>query len=282
LLSPDDLIEESEDLHADAMRVTRSAMTEAVELADERRAHGGPDPEEEMEAARVRRLNLTTALTALAGVGTFGVAAALLGTLDATPAFAASSDVMAAQTGASIENLAIAVYGKAATLPAMQNIPSPAGPTIVAFVTKTVSQHKDHLAAFNAAATRLGGQAQTGIDMTVYNAVVVPELPKLTSPVVVANFAAELETVASATYAAATSAVSDKQLRSTFATIMGVEAQHASILLAVAALAGAGATSLITIGVNPASLPAAAGSVGFPQAFIQTSQARPLTEGAVQ
>jgi hypothetical protein len=88
--------------------------------------------------------------------------------------------------------------------------------------------------------------------------------------------------VASATYAAATSAVSDKQLRSTFATIMGVEAQHASILLAVAALAGAGATSLITIGVNPASLPAAAGSVGFPQAFIQTSQARPLTEGAVQ
>ncbi|HEY2427869.1 MAG TPA: ferritin-like domain-containing protein, partial [Acidimicrobiales bacterium] len=274
-----ELLEESEDLHADAMRTTKSALRQVVQQSDERRAHGDDTVEERAEFNRARRTNMTGALTALAAVGAFGVAAGMLGALDAAPAFAdAASDVSAAQTAASIENLAIAVYGKAAALPFMQTIPAPAGPTVAAFVTKTVAQHKDHLQAFNAAATRLGGKAQTGIDTVVYNAVVAPELPKLTSPLVVAQFANELETVAAATYAAATSAVSDKQLRSTFASIMGVESQHAAVLSAVAALLQGGAPQLITVPVDPALLPAAAGSVGFPQSFVQTTSGRPRTE----
>ena len=281
--SIDEWVEESQDLHSDAMHTTRTALSEVVERGEERRAQGGDEPEEIDAFNRTRRSNLSGALTALAAVGTFGVAAGMLSVLDAAPAFAdTASDVSAAQTAASIENLAIAVYGKAAGLPFMQNIPAPAGPTVVAFVTKTVAQHKDHLQAFNAVATRLGGKAQTNIDTVVYNAVVVPELPKLTSPLVVAQFAAELETVAAATYAAATSAVTDKQLRSTFASIMGVESQHAAVLNAVAALLQGGAPQLITIPVDVAKLPAAAGSVGFPQSFVQTTSGRPLTEGAVK
>ena len=59
-------------------------------------------------------------------------------------------------------------------LPFMQNIPDPAGATVVAFVTKTVEQHTDHMKAFNAAATQLGGKAQDKPDQVVFDAVVTP------------------------------------------------------------------------------------------------------------
>jgi hypothetical protein len=63
---------------------------------------------------------------------------------------------------------------------------------------------------------------------------------------------------------------------------MGVEAQHASVLLAVQALLNANAPQLITLAPgNVANLPAAAGSVGFPDAFFPTDQARPALEGAL-
>ena len=63
---------------------------------------------------------------------------------------------------------------------------------------------------------------------------------------------------------------------------MGVEAQHVSVLLAVQALLAAGAPQLITLSpTDVAGLPAAAGSVGFPQAFFPTDMARPATEGAL-
>jgi len=80
----------------------------------------------------------------------------------------------------------------------------------------------------------------------------------------------------------ATASVSDKMLRSTFASIAGVENQHAAVLYAVAALLEANMPQLIKLdGVN-AMLPAAAGSVGFPDTFVKTDMARPLTEGAVK
>jgi hypothetical protein len=48
---------------------------------------------------------------------------------------------------------------------------------------------------------------------------------------------------------------------------MGVEAQHVAILLAVQALLKAGDAADITLPPPVAKLPAAAGSVGFPNAF---------------
>ena len=266
------LLEESEDLHRDAMRHTHAALADVVEHGQEVRAHGGFDPEE------TQRFHLDRGkLMAAAGIGTVAVLAAASAASADTPA-----DVASAQTAASIENLAVKVYTTAAGLSFMKNIPAPAGPTVVAFVTKTIQQHTEHAAAFNAAAMKLGGKAQTGPDMVVLNGVVTPALPKLKNPKDVVDFAAVLELAAAETYAAQTSAVSDANLRSTFASIMGVENQHRAILLAVSALLGAGAPQLIKIGGVVGQLPAAAGSVGFPDSFLPLDQARPATEGAVK
>ncbi len=279
------LIEESEDLQTDAMRTTRSGLADIVEQGQERRATGGFDPEETREYQDNRRHLLAKGLT-----GTGVLAGTALGVglyqLFTNPAFADSTmDVQAGQTAASIENLAIAVYNKAAGLAFMQNIAAPAGPTVKAFVTKTIAQHTEHAKAFNAAVKALGGKEQTGLDMPVYNTVVVPTLPTLKTPLDVVNFAAKLEQVAAETYAAECGAVTDKNLRNTFASIMGVEAQHVSILLAVSALLGANAPSLIEVpfpAEKIASLPGIAGSLGFPDSFLKTDMARPVAEGAVQ
>ena len=62
---------------------------------------------------------------------------------------------------------------------------------------------------------------------------------------------------------------------------MGVEAQHLAVLRAVGALLG-GAPELIKIPTEPAKLPAAAGSVSFPEPFQGTDLASPPEEGAVK
>jgi rubrerythrin len=271
------LIEESEDLHSDAMHTTNAGLADLVEQGCDRRADGDIDVDEIAEYQTERSRVLTKSL---AGAGLVGVG---LTRLLAAPAFAQSGmDVQAAQTAASLENLAIAVYNQAAALPFMQNIPDPAGATVVAFVTKTVEQHTDHMKAFNAAAAQLGGKAQDKPDQVVFDTVVTPALPTLKTPLDVVKFAATLELVAAETYLAEISLVSDKNLRNTFASIMGVENQHRAILLAVGALLEAGHPELIMLGPPADQLPAAAGSVGFPDTFLKTDQARPAAEGAVK
>lgn len=275
-------MEQSDDAHSDAMRDTRRALADVVEQGQERRARGGFDPDE-LAAYRANRRSLMVKGLAAAGIVTTGVMGKGLLDLFTSPVAAADAgmDVAAAQTAASLENLAITVYNKAAGLPFMKNIPAPAGPTVVAFVTKTVQQHTDHAKAFNAAAVQLGGKAQTGVDTTVLNAVVNPALPTLKTPLDVVKFAAQLELVAAETYAAETASVTDKNLRNTFASIAGVENQHRAILLAVGALLAANKPNLIKLGPPADQLPEAAGSVGFPDAFLKTDQARPATEGTV-
>ena len=275
----DALIEESQDLHVDAMRTTREGLTDLVEHGQEVRARGGYDLDE-VRASTTERSRILTAAGVAAGVGT---TAALLSVMGASPAFADQpADVAAGQTAASLENLAVAVYTKAAGLPFMQNIPAPAGATVVAFVKMTIQQHTDHAGAFNAAVGALGGKPQTGPDAVVFNAVVTPALPKLMKPLDVVMLAADLELAAASTYVLATGMVADKKLRNTFASIMGVESQHRSTLLAVGALLAGNAPELIKLGPPADKLPAAAGSVGFPDSFLKTDHARPLTEGAVK
>ncbi len=62
----------------------------------------------------------------------------------------------------------------------------------------------------------------------------------------------------------------------------GVESQHKAILLAVQALLQGNLADLIALPPDAAKLPAAAGSVGFPDAFFPTKSASPVTEGAVK
>ena len=48
-------------------------------------------------------------------------------------------------------------------------------------------------------------------------------------------------------------------------SVMGVEAQHLAVLRAVGALLSGGGEALIAIPTDLAALPAAAGSVGYPE-----------------
>jgi rubrerythrin len=270
------LLEESQDLHSTAMRLTHEAVDEIVHAGTERRARGEialPDPG--------RRTFLRRSLLAAGVVGGGALGASLFSRT--TMAFAAgSADVMMLQTAASIENLAVAVYTKAASLP-----PAVSGasiPAVKTFVVTTIQQHTDHANAFNAAAKQLGGMPQTGIDQAVYDAVVTPALTKVQGPADVVALAQTLEDAAAQTYVKFAGAVDDKNALNAFATIAPVEAQHSAVLLAVAALISGGEPQLITISppVNAGMLPAAAGSVGFPNTFYKTDAARPASEGAVR
>jgi hypothetical protein len=270
----DELIEQSQDLQSDSRRTTAEALDHMVEDGHERRARADY-ADEDRERRRALRAG---------GVGTAGALAAVgLGTgllaAGATPAFAQASgaDVQILQTAASIENLAVATYDAALGLPFASSLPA----VVQTFVTTTRSQHAEHAQAFNAAVERLGGRPQTATD-PVLQEVVNGALPGLTGPGPVVALALRLEDGAAQTYVKNVGQLKDLDARNVTASIMGVEAQHVSILLAVQALLEGGAPQLITLPPDLAALPAAAGSVGFPDAFYPTTDARPKSEGAVQ
>jgi Ferritin-like domain len=273
------LMEESRDIHHDAMASTGETLDEMVQTGIEARRHREIDPAEGGNVAARRARLLTGAafgggILAAAGIGS------ALQAVFASPAFAASAtDVQILQTASSIEVLAVSTYKTALTLPFIGG--SSANPVVKAFATTTMQQHQQHLQAFNAAITGLGGKAQTNPDPALQK-VVAAAVPGLTSAGPVVALALELEQGAAETYVADVGALGDANAKKVTASIMGVEAQHASILRAVQALLNANAPQLITLAPgNVANLPAAAGSVGFPMAFFPTDQARPATEGAL-
>jgi ferritin-like protein len=190
------------------------------------------------------------------------------------------------QTAASIENLAVTTYGTALTLPYIGG--ASANPVVKKFCQVTKSQHDQHNDAFNAAAQRLGGKAQTKEDPT-YVPVVKKAVAGLAgaSPTAgsmgVVNLALELENVAAETYVNDMSHLKDTRAKELTASIMGVEAQHAAVLLSVRALLEADAPQDIALSPTVvAMLPAAAGSVGFPNSFYPTTLAAPADQGAVK
>ena len=252
----EELTEESQDLNSDAMRITGHALADYAEAQAPRRRLGFG-----------RRASL--------GAGALAGGAVLLG---ATRAAAANvNDVMALQTAASIENLAVSVYTTAAGLPFIKG----GNKTVAAFIAKTTTQHTAHAQAFNAAATQAGGKAQNAPDPK-YAAIVKQALPTIKTPADVVKLAITLEDVAAQTYVSYVSQVMDPQLRKLFASVAPVEAQHKAVLLAVQALLAGGHPELIAIPTNAAKLPPAAGSVGFPDAFYPIKNASPTSEGAVQ
>ena len=272
------LLEASQDLQSDAMRATEEPLAELVELGQERRARGTPDPEEVRAFDQARRWalreRLTTGALAVAGFG-----AALVRLWD-TPAFAqASGDVQILQTAAALENLAVLAYGTALTLPFVGG--ATANPVLKSFAMITKDQHTQHAAAFNAAAQRLGGKAQSNPDPALLG-VVAQAQPTLTSLAAVVDLAIQLETGAAETYSANTAALTDKSARGVTASIMGVEAQHVAVLSSVKGVLATGHPELIALPPDLNKLPAAAGSIGFPDAFLKTDKARPSNEGVVK
>lgn len=254
-----ELMEQSQDLQSDAMNVAHRDLDSYVEAAQEAR----------LDAPRSR---LAPVLLTAGALGVAGVALA-------GSAFADTNmDIQALQTAAGIENLAVLTYKTALTLPFIGG--SSANGVVKAFCTMTLSQHQQHAMAFNAAAVKLGGKEQTATDPK-YTPVVTAAVPTIKGPADVVGLAITLEDVAAQTYVADVGLVSTADLRQLFASVAGVEAQHRAILLAVQALLKGNAADLIALPPDAAKLPAAAGSVGFPDSFYATSMAAPVTEGAV-
>jgi hypothetical protein len=257
-----ELLEESDDLQSDAMRTARPNLNDYVEAAREACVSAGRDASRWGTAAAAA-----------------GVAGGVMLLSSPTAWAAAGDDVAALQTAAGLENLAVLTYQTALTLPFVGG--TSANPVVKAFATKTMGQHSEHAMAFNAAAQRLGGKPQTGSDPK-YAEVVKAAVPKLKGPADVLGLAITLEDVAAQTYVKDVGLVSTAELRQLFASVAGVESQHKAILLAAQALIKANAPQLITLPPDIAKLPAATGSVGFPDSFYPTTMAAPVEEGAIR
>jgi Ferritin-like domain len=277
-----ELLEESEDVQADALRHTHDALDEFVELSQ---GSLEEDPASNVAFHLERQRSLHASLGSATILGAAG-GAALVGLLASAASASSSSDVQILQTAASIENLAVATYKTALTLPYIGG--SAANPVVTKFAQVTMGQHVQHADAFNAAAKHLGGKAQNKPDPAFVPVVnkAVASLNGATATqgaLGVVGLALELENIAAETYVNDTTLAKSATNRALFASIMGVEAQHVSVLLAVQALLMAGAPQLISLSPGAAAaLPAAAGSVGFPSAFYKTDMAAPAKQGAVK
>jgi len=280
-----DLVEQSQDLHSDAMRATEDSLDELVELGHQQRARGDIDPEQSQRSAFDHQAGIRRGLAGGGALAATAFGATLLG-LATSAAFADTpTDIQMLQTSASIEKLAVATYKTALTLPYIGG--SSANGVVKAFAQTTMAQHTQHGQAFNSAVEALGGKAQTNPDpkyVPVVNAAVasiVKDTPSAGALAVV-GLAMTLEDVAAETYVNNCSMYGDANAKKITASIMGVEAQHVAVLTAVKALLSAGAPQLIALSPTVvASLPAVAGSIGFPNAFYPVSSASPASEGAL-
>lgn len=277
-----ELLEESQDLQADALRPTNEALNELVELN-----HESPQ-EHPTTNTSFHEEHQSLLLTSLRNAPLLGAAGglALVGALASSASAATSKDVQILQTAASIENLAVATYKAALTLPYIGG--ASANGVVTAFAKTTMGQHAEHAVAFNAAVRRLKGKPQTKPDpafVPVVNKAVasLKGMSDANATLAVVGLALELENIAAETYVKNTSLVNATSNRALFASIMGVEAQHVSVLLAVQALLSAGAPQLIALSPSTVTkLPAVAGKVGFPNPFYKTNQAAPASQGAVK
>ena len=272
----DELIVESQDLQSEAMSTARQVVPDMRDLANDRR-HDGPDPDQAALFGLGRRRLLRNLGLGGLTAGVFGPAIASILASPAAAQAGGSIDVQILQTASSLERLAVNTYGVALTLPFIKS----GNPVIVKFAQTTMMQHDQHRQAFQAQTTALGGKVQDQPNPK-YAPVVAQAAPTLKTPADVVKLAATLEQVARDTYLADLSMFTDKTSRTLMATVMGVETQHLATLRAVAALLAGGGAALIVIPTEPAKLPAAAGSVGFPDAIPAPTMASPAAEGAVQ
>jgi len=275
------LMEESRDLHVDAMQTARASLPELNDIARSRGRDIDTDEIDRFNDARrslLAKLGLglggVSARTLLAG-GFGGLFTAIL----ATPARADTAlDIQILQTASSLEALAVATYGVAlgegpdrANAPAAKAVAaiSDAGAkaTVAAFAKETQRQHNEHKKAFQAQTTALGGRVQDAANPKFAPVVSGADLSTAAKLV---DFAATLEKVATDTYLLNLAMLADQRSKGIMASVMGVEAQHLATLRAVSALLAGNAPQLIDVpfpAANIPRLPAAAGSVATPDAL---------------
>jgi hypothetical protein len=278
------LMAASEDQHADAMRALKDPLQELVQTHHDQEGTG-TDPETAVANRRFADEHRARVQRSLAGTALAAAGGGLLVSLLASPAYGASSaDIQMLQTAASLEVLVLNTYKTALSLPYIGG--ASAYKVLTTFLTTTVGQHAQHLTAFNAALTAVGAKAQTNPD-PAFVPVVNRALLGLASVTpgqgvaAVVALAIELEQTAAETYVNDCSLLSDKKSVALFASIMGIEAQHVSVLLAVQSLLAGGTPQFIELTpTNVASLPAATGKAGIPNAFSPVNGAAPAGQGA--
>ena len=178
-----ELLEESQDIHADAMREVKPVLADLADLRSDRLRDLAPTPLLDVDAPqKSTRFNISRLL----GAGAFGAA---LAALVSRPASAAEPlDVQMLQTASSLEILAVATYGAALTLPFIKD----GNPVVKAFAETTMKQHDEHMHAFQAMTKALGGKEQTNANPK-YGPVVEQAKPGLKTPMDVVKLAATLE-----------------------------------------------------------------------------------------
>lgn len=272
-----ELITESEDLQVDALRTAKEVQPALVELSHSSTTRD-PDLVRTYNSDRRRLLrNGGLGAGALAARGLLGTAfgSAIMGIV-ARPAGAQEDvSIMIFQTASSLETLAVATYGAALKLPFFGD-----NAVVKKFAETTMQQHDDHNKAFQAQAKALGGKPRT-TPSDKYAPVVAKATPGLVDYPAVVALAATLEEVAQDTYIANLSLLPADETRQLMASVLAVETQHLATLRAVGALLEGGAPELIAIPTNLAALPAAAGSVAFPEPFEKAQMASPPEEGAL-
>ncbi|MCU1502625.1 MAG: hypothetical protein JWM12_1979 [Ilumatobacteraceae bacterium] len=139
-----------------------------------------------------------------------------------TAAGGAAMDLVLARTAASLEKLAVDVYGTAAALLTTAAVKDAA--------TLFAGHHQQHLDALNGAIKGAGGAVVTAQNKAVFDALIAPKLKAAKTEADAVMIAVALEEAAAQTYVFAGGALSTPALRSTIMTIGGVEARHAAVL----------------------------------------------------
>jgi len=273
-----ELITESQDLQVDALRTAHEVRPALVELSHSSTTDRDPDVVTRFNRERRRVLrNGGLGAGALAARGLLGTAfgTAVMGIVARPAAAQEDVSIMIFQTASSLETLAVATYGAALGLPFIGD-----NAVVKTFAETTMMQHDEHNKAFQAQTRDLGGEPRT-TPSDKYAPVVAEATPGLVDYAAVVALAATLEEVAQDTYIANLALLPADETRQLMASVLAVETQHLATLRAVGALLEGGAPELIAIPTDLAALPAAAGSVAFPEPFEEAQLASPPEEGAL-
>jgi hypothetical protein len=174
-------------------------------------------------------------------------------TTEPDPEEAARLDLVLLRTAASLENLAVAVYGVALGTSSVAELPVEISfdPAVANAAELFQSHHEAHADALNAALEDLGEQAYTEPNKYIFDNAVTPQISSLTNEEAVIRYARDLENIAAGTYAHAAGQLSSPELRQTIMSIGGVEARHAAALSMVLDVSGRNAVPLAFTDASP-------------------------------
>lgn len=235
-----------------------------VTLPRPQRSHGieqAPAPSGRRQF--VHRLGWWAGAAVAARVGAGGAVLGAVAASSTEPAGAQQTlDVEILQTAASIENLLIDAYASLLEVAPMAE----ANPGLRQFAEATVAHHREHVELYNDQVEALGGESQDAAHPG-FRALVDESLPEISDAADVIELAVRLEQIATDTYVANMALLEDTTALDSTASIMGVEAQHVSMLRAVGALLGAGMPALEASPVDASTLAVGVIDAALPEIF---------------